>query len=106
VTVAGVSVASGKIKNTDGNRTWSGTENVGKRLDEIPVLGWLTTKLDPTATLKVAFTVTGQGGTCTGVVIVKIGDDPAFTPLWLLSIILLLFAFWALFWPPMIRVFR
>ena len=102
VTVAGFNVASGKMKNADGNTSWSGHEDVGARLDKLPVLGWLTKKLDPTATLHVTYTVTGQGGTCSGTVVLKIGDDPAFTPLWLLSIVLFLFAFWALFWPAMI----
>ena len=107
VTVSGFTVASGKIKNADGNKSWSGHEDVGARLDKLPVLGWLTKKLDPTATLKVDFVVTGQGATCSGSVVLKIGDDPAFTPLWLLSVALFLFAFWALFWPAMIwRVSR
>jgi hypothetical protein len=100
VTVAGFDVASGAMKNDDGKRTWTGQENVAKRLDAIPVLGWLTKKLDPTATLKVNYAVTGaSGGTCTGSAVLKIGDDPLFTPIWLLAVAMFLLAFWLLFWP-------
>ena len=99
VTVSGFSVASGKFTNAKGNRTWNGTENVGKRLDSIPVLGSLTKALDPTATVKVTYSVTGQQGTCSGSVVMKIGGDPTFTPMWLASVVMFLLAFWALFWP-------
>jgi len=61
VKASGFTVASGKLKNDKGNRSWSGTEDVGKRLDKIPLLGWLTKTLKPTATLRVDYTVQGLG---------------------------------------------
>ena len=99
LTASGFTVASGKMKNAKGVRAWSGTEDVGKRLDKIPVLGWLTKMLKPSATIKVDYSLTAAAGTCRGSVILKIGDDPLFTPLWLLATALFLLAFWLLFWP-------
>ena len=100
VTVSGIDIASGSFKNDKGKRSRSGHEDVGKRLDSIPVLGWLTKTLDPSATVKVDFKVTGEGGgLCQGSVVLKIGDDPLFTPIWFVAVALFLLAFWMLFWP-------
>lgn len=99
VTASGFTVKSGSFKNDKGNQSWQGVENVGKRLDSIPVLGWLTKKLDPTATVKVKYTVTGQQGVCSGSVVLKIGDSPTFTPLWVTAVVLFGLAFFMLFWP-------
>ncbi len=99
VKASGFTVASGKFENAQGNRAWAGNEDVGKRLDSIPVLGWLTKTLKPTATLKVDYTVVGQAGTCRGSVVLKIGDDPLFTPIWVFAVAMFLIAFWLLFWP-------
>jgi hypothetical protein len=106
VTVSGFTVASGVFDNADGHDTWTGVEDVGRRLDTIPALGWAAKNLELRATVKVDFIVSGPGGTCEGSVVLRIGDDPEFTPLWLLAIVLLAFSFWALFSPSRMRWFR
>jgi hypothetical protein len=102
VRIAKFSVKSSKFTNDKKETTWSGTEKVGDRLDAVPVLGWLTKAVNPSAKLKVDWVVVGEGGICAGSAIIRIGDDPAFTPLWVMAILLFMLAFWLLFWPRML----
>lgn len=99
VTASGFTVKSGTFKNAKGNQSWTGVENIKKRLDAIPVLGWATKTLNPTVTVKVDYSVTAPTGQCTGSVVLKIGDSPTFTPLWFGSIALFGLGLFMLFWP-------
>lgn len=99
IKVSGFTVADGKVGNAEGKKIWDGTEDVGKRLDKIPVAGWVAKSLKMSAVVKAEYTVTGQGGTCSGTLYLKIGGSPTFTPLWLASIVLFLASGAILFWP-------
>ena len=99
VTVQSFTVASGKVGNADGKKAWAGTEDVGERLGTIPLLGPLLKNVNPTLTMKVDYAVSSKRAACNGTVYVKIGDDPTFSPLWFLAVVLLIVALALLFWP-------
>jgi hypothetical protein len=99
VTASGITIKSGKVTNASGKTSSQGTEDLGKRLQKLPVAGWAAKTLKLTGTVEVKYTVTGEKGTCSGSVVLQLGDSPTFTPVWFGSVALFGVALFMLFWP-------